>query len=104
MPADFFEFVESFIGRLNCQIDLLPQELYFGMYPCEFCGTVMHEEKLFKHEGPCQGNRGDCLDPGNCGLTWDLGDGKFEDFCDNCREDMEHALQCELDLFYHGRS
>jgi len=100
----FFEFAESFIGRLNCQIDMLPQDLFFGLYPCGFCGDVMHEDKLFEHEGECSGHD-DCLDPVNCGMTvkdFDCGD--FEEFCENCREDLEYALDCRMDLFYQGRN
>lgn len=102
---DELELAESLIGRLNFKIDMLPQDLCFGMYSCEFCGDVMHEDKLFDHEGTCQGNTGGCLDPDNCGTTiLDFDAGDFEGYCENCREDMEHALQCEMDLFYHGRS
>lgn len=71
------EFVESNIGRLNCLIDLIPFDLCVP-----------------RHDA------WDCLDPENCGLVdYDFYDGEFEGFCDNCREDMEHELQCRMDEF-----
>lgn len=42
-----------------------------------------------------------CLDPENCGSNLT---GSWDDFCSNCSEDMEHAFQCRMDLFYQGRN
>jgi len=99
------EFVESNIGRLNCLIDLIPQELQFGFYECWKCEQKFHEDKVMEHEAECDGRDelGDCLDPVNCGMTVkDFECGDFEGFCENCREDLEYAVGAKMDEFYHG--
>ena len=65
-----------------------------GMEEYDICGKCKEHCEFWDDEGGC-------LDPENCGMTvkdFDCGD--FEGYCENCSEDLEHALQCKMDEFY----
>jgi len=62
---------------------------------------MLLKELDFEHESNHQDNsqsvESDCLSPEWCGLA-------CNEFCDNCQEDINHAIECKMDEFYRGRN